>query len=520
MKLSISLAPAAAPGAAGLACRAIAAVALVALAACGGDRDPISTVTNGSIRGSVTDNTGASVASAAIALTGNAQAARTTTSGADGAYAFANLPAGTYSLAVTAPNGFAVGATGTTSVTVAAGTQATASAFVLNRVISNGSIRGTITDVDASRGVANAAVALTGNGQAERITSSSANGVYTFADLPPGTYSLAVTPPGGFTFFGTGTPSVTVPNGAQGDASPIVLRHDSCLVARPNFGVATAEDRALYSYDASAPLNLQKTLITTNTVFQSSTITYTSPAGGTVPGIMVEPVGRSGLRPAILIMHPSGVPSAGMLPYAQQLAANGAVVIAIDAPYFRRAGTSMWLFTSQDRIEAIQLIKDLQRAVDVLRAHPDVDDERIGFEGYSYGGIIGSHFVGIEHRIKAAVLAAAHGGHVTGATTGANLGYMSASLTCAERNAWFRSMVPIEGIRFTGNAAPTELLFQIARFDTAVLLADAQALYKAASGPKEVLYYDTGHGFNPQALYDRHFWFHQKLGIDPPQALP
>jgi dienelactone hydrolase len=34
-----------------------------------------------------------------------------------------------------------------------------------------------------------------------------------------------------------------------------------------------------------------------------------------------------------------------------------------------------------------QLIEDLQRAVDVLRARADVGDERIAFEGYSYGGM-------------------------------------------------------------------------------------------------------------------------------------
>ena len=108
---------------------------VVLLAACGGDGDPIEVDpdTNGSIRGTVTDNTGATVANAAVALTGNGQAARTTNSGADGVYTFANVPAGTYTLAVTPPAGFTIGAAGTASVTVAGGAQANASAFVLNR---------------------------------------------------------------------------------------------------------------------------------------------------------------------------------------------------------------------------------------------------------------------------------------------------------------------------------------------------------------------------------------------------
>src|SRR5688500_10579021 len=112
--------------------RALGVAAVVILAACGGS-DPIGTTSHGSIRGTVTDNTGATVANATVALTGSGQAARTTTSGADGVYTFADLPPGPYTLAITPPSGFAIGAVGTASVTVASGAQANASAFVLNR---------------------------------------------------------------------------------------------------------------------------------------------------------------------------------------------------------------------------------------------------------------------------------------------------------------------------------------------------------------------------------------------------
>ena len=119
--------------------RALNVAAVVILAACGGDSDPsqVGPDANGSIRGTVTDNTGATVATAAVALTGNAQAARTANSGADGVYTFANVPPGTYTLAVMPPAGFTIGASGTASVTVAGGEQANASLFVLNRVPTN-----------------------------------------------------------------------------------------------------------------------------------------------------------------------------------------------------------------------------------------------------------------------------------------------------------------------------------------------------------------------------------------------
>ena len=274
---------------------------------------------------------------------------------------------------------------------------------------------------------------------------------------------------------------------------------DPCPAARPQFGVATDADRALFAYDASAPLNLQKTAQTTTTAFTLSNITYDSPAGGSVTGIMAEPVGRSGLRPGMVILHPSGGTAKSQAPYAQQLAAHGAVVIAIDAPYVRRGGSSMFTFMSLDRREQIGLMKDLQRAVDVLIATGKVDPARIAFEGYSYGGSLGSGFVGIEPRLKAAVLVAANGGLVTRVTTPAALSQFSTE-SCATRAMWFQAMTPIEPIRFLPHASTTALLFQAGRFDDLVPPADARALYDAASSPnKELRWYETGHVLPQQA---------------------
>jgi dienelactone hydrolase len=304
--------------------------------------------------------------------------------------------------------------------------------------------------------------------------------------------------------------------------SPQPSNVDTCAIARPNFGVATAAERDLFAYDINAPLNLQKTVEIRNDVFEFSGISYNSPSGGSVTGILVEPVGRSGLLPAMVMMHPSGAPGgpaqgARILQFvAQQRAATGAVVIAIDAPFVRRGAAPMLLFTEQDRAEQIQLTKDLQRAVDVLIASGKVDPARIAFEGYSYGGIMGAQFVGIERRLKAAVLAAAMGGHITGMTTPLNMPNLNA-LSCATRNAWFGAMTQVEPIRFISNASPTALFFQAGRFDANVLPTDAQTLYDAAPQPKEIRWYDTGHGLNQQALWDRHDWLTQQIGIDARQ---
>jgi dienelactone hydrolase len=228
---------------------------------------------------------------------------------------------------------------------------------------------------------------------------------------------------------------------------------------------------------------------------------------------MAEPIGRTGLRPGIVLMH--GMPSTAMAmaPLAQALAFYGAVVIAIDAPFARRSGQAVQ-FTLQDRTEQIQLIKDLQRAVDVLRARPSVDDERIAYQGVSYGGAMGALFVGIERRLKTAILVVPDGGLVSH-FTGPEDGSFMASLPCATRNAWLQAMTPLEPIRFIAHAPPTPLLLQSGQSDDLVPAADAQALHAATPEPKTVLWYEAGHGLNQQALVDRHNWLHEMIGLDP-----
>ncbi|HEX2167415.1 MAG TPA: carboxypeptidase regulatory-like domain-containing protein [Longimicrobiales bacterium] len=226
--------------------RALVVAAVVMLTACDGS-DPISTPATGSIRGTVTDNAGAAVANVAVELTGNGQAVRTTNSGADGVYTFADLPPGTYTLAVTAPTGFTVGAARTTSVAVAGGAQASAAAFVLDRV--GGSITGTVADLTGAN-VSNAAVVLTGNGRPARTANTNANGVYTFANVSPGTYTLTVTPPLGYTLSAEGTASVTVTTGAQADVSFVLNRiagewgmRAPLLVANSEYALAESNGR-------------------------------------------------------------------------------------------------------------------------------------------------------------------------------------------------------------------------------------------------------------------------------------
>jgi dienelactone hydrolase len=286
----------------------------------------------------------------------------------------------------------------------------------------------------------------------------------------------------------------------------------SCAVARPDFGVATAADLDLFTYDVNAPLNLQVAVESNNNDVEVSAISFVSPAGGSATGLLFDPVTRSSLRPGIVLMHGMPGTARGMAPLGQLLAQLGAVVIAIDAPFARRAGSPVQ-FTARDRAEQIQLIMDLQRAVDVLRARVNVDDDRIAYFGISYGGAMGALFAGIERRIKTAVLVVADGGLVSHFTGPEDASFM-AGLSCETRASWFRDMAPIEPIRFIAHASPTALLLQNGRLDNLVPVADAQALHAAAPEPRTVLWYEAGHGLDQQAAVDRLDWLREEIGLD------
>ena len=123
--------------------------------------------------------------------------------------------------------------------------------------------------------------------------------------------------------------------------------------------------------------------------------------------------------------------------------------------------------------------------------------------------------MGIERRLEAGALVVGHGGQVSHAT-GPEGHKLIASVPCAVRVARVRSMAPVEPVRYVGNAN-VPLLLQNGRFDELVPVYEAEELHAAAPQSKTVRWYSAGHNLNLQALFDRHDWLHEKIGLDPRQ---
>jgi dienelactone hydrolase len=157
-------------------------------------------------------------------------------------------------------------------------------------------------------------------------------------------------------------------------------------------------------------------------------------------------------------------------------------VIAISAPFDRRGGEPI-AFTRRDRAEQIEPIVDLRRAVDLLRARADVDDDRIAYLGISYGAAMGGLLPRVEQRLVAFVLMSGDGGLVEHFSRPEDRSGPLSMLSSARRKAWLAAMRPIEPLTWVKRAS-APLLFLSGRGDQLVPPRDAKRYQRAAHSRK------------------------------------
>lgn len=278
------------------------------------------------------------------------------------------------------------------------------------------------------------------------------------------------------------------------------------------------ELRRMFDYDRKLPLDVKEVSVINRDGVRIRDITYASPKFGRVTAYIVEPVGK-GRYAGIVFGHWGYGTRTEFLPEAIRYARAGAVSLLVDdlevrpAPWRRSSpGTE----PEAVRDNFIQTVVDLERGIDLLIARSDVDPNRIAYVGHSSGAHWGAIISAIDKRIKTAVLMA-------GVPTEATI-YLESD---DADNVEFRKTTPketidnyiqtvsvLDAIRYVPYAAPTPLLFQFARFERYFNEAAMLRYARAASEPKAVKWYDTGHELNDiQALKDRAGWLQKQVGI-------
>jgi dienelactone hydrolase len=272
-----------------------------------------------------------------------------------------------------------------------------------------------------------------------------------------------------------------------------------CAIA---FAGCGAEQSGPFDYNDGAPLDMRVSSSRFDGGVRITEFTYASPKGGRVPALLFVPSSR-GPHAGLILQH--GLPGSkdDFASEGKQLARLGAVVIAISAPFDRRGGEPI-AFTRRDSAEQIQLIVDLRRAVDLLRARADIDDDRIAYLGVSYGAAMGGLLAGADHRIAAFVLMSGDGGLVHH--------FGGSVLSSARPNAWLAAMLPIEPLTWVKRASAPILLLS-GRRDHLVPPREAARYQRAAPQPKQIRWYDSDHFLPPRAWCDAAHFLGKYIGI-------
>jgi len=280
----------------------------------------------------------------------------------------------------------------------------------------------------------------------------------------------------------------------------------------------------LFRYDATQPLDARDSVLEQADGVVVHGLTYASPAGGRVTAYLVRPI-APGRHPALLFGHWGYGDKTEFLPEARLYARLGAVSLLIDYPWVRpaewRRDEGSLDHPEVDRDVHVQAVVDLRRGLDLLAARADVDTARLVYVGHSYGAQWGAILSAVEPRLKAVVLMAGV------PDDRAILLDSNDPSMVAYRGRWTQEQLAryldvnevLNAVRFVRYAAPTPLLLQFARYERLFDEAAMRRYADAASEPKTVLWYPTGHDLNDaQALFDRATWVARQLGLGPLDA--
>jgi len=266
--------------------------------------------------------------------------------------------------------------------------------------------------------------------------------------------------------------------------------------------VPSLDERAeLLSYDQSAPLNLVEKKTKSQKGVEIVDVAFDA-ADRKVSAFLVRPKGKP--TAAVLWAHWYGEEAnpnrKEFLVDALELAKEG-VVSLLPQEFFP------WMEpVSEDADADRQLTIDqgvqLRRGLDVLQEQ--AGDVPIGFVGHDYGAMFGALLVA-DKRPQTYVL-------MTPDATFSNW-FLKYFVPGASKTDLDRAFAPLEPVNNVGDAAPASVFFQFAKSDRYVPGFVADKVTEAASEPKKVESYDSGHELDDAARKDRLAWLREELGL-------
>lgn len=190
---------------------------------------------------------------------------------------------------------------------------------------------------------------------------------------------------------------------------------------------------------------------------------------------------------------------------AKELARGGAVCLLVETLWSDR---DFFYKRTQadDARNSIEEVVNLRRFIDLLVEQPGVERSRFGLVGHDFGGMYGVLAGSLDRRPSHYVVMAA-------TPRFSNWYLYHPRLEGEAREAFIREMAEIDPIAHVSNLAPAPVFFQFATDDFHVSKERAAEFFAGAQEPKEMQWYQAGHGLNAAASEDRKAWLKAKLRL-------
>jgi pimeloyl-ACP methyl ester carboxylesterase len=144
--------------------------------------------------------------------------------------------------------------------------------------------------------------------------------------------------------------------------------------------------------------------------------------------------------------------------------------------------------TQEDDLRnSMEEVVNLRRAMDLLLSQPNIAPQRFAYVGHDFGGMYGVLAGSLDQRPTHYVVMAS--------TPRCPDWYLyGPKLEGEARDGFIRQMSEIDPIAHVPNLAPAEVFFQFGTDDFHVPKERAEEFFAAAKDPKEMKWYQAGHG--------------------------
>lgn len=190
---------------------------------------------------------------------------------------------------------------------------------------------------------------------------------------------------------------------------------------------------------------------------------------------------------------------------AKEMASCGATCLLVETMW---SDPNFFLKRTQaeDMQNSVEEVTNTRRAIDFLLSQPNIDHHRFALVGHDFGGMYGVLAGSVDSRPTHYVVMAA--------TPRFPDWYLYGPKMEGEaREAFIRQFSELDPITHIPNLAPAPVFFQFGTDDPHVPKERAEKFFEAAQEPREMKWYESGHGLNQDATSDRKLWLKNKLNL-------